>query len=160
MLSMATLILVSWGYLTLDRHREIHDFFKNPNDLDWAKAYLDQKVNFCNESQWEDTVVRRDQGTEEYFSPSGRYEIRLNRKVGDKPSFTMIDRKDNRVLANVGIPFIYAYSKWVKNERFLIFEYPAARDDWLGPDVFISDTSTGKVIFFGKSAYYDCALEG
>jgi hypothetical protein len=151
---MIVLVLVFWGYLTYERHQKIQNFFKDPNDLAWAQAYLNQKINFCDEPGWEETVLRRGQGKDGFFSPSGRYELIPNGRGDEKSSFKVIDHKYDQISANIIFEydeFIYPDYKWVKDEHFLIFRSSRDRDDWRSSDVFIHDLSTKKVIYLGES---------
>jgi hypothetical protein len=155
---MIVLAIIFWAYRIYSRHLEIHDFFKDPDDLAWARIYLDKKIDFRGEPEWKEAVLHQSHGKREFFSPSGRYELLPNDDRANL-SFMIIDRKYNRMLANIAFPFMYTDSKWAKNERFLIFRYPLDRDDWWGSDIYISDTTTGKTIYKGESLFYLCDFD-
>jgi hypothetical protein len=158
LLLLLVLSFIGWAYRTYDRRREIHNFFKDPVDLAWARTYLDKKINFCD-APWKQTVVVKNMEKEVFVSPSGRYEIKSNGRYDEDAYFLVVDNKTSRTLKNVTTPFFTDVNfKWTDDERFLIFTTSITKDDWTPAEIFITDTGSGQTMFLGDSEFYDCGL--
>ncbi len=157
LLSLLILGSISWVYRIYDRHCEIQDFFKNPNDLAWARAYLDKKINFCD-APWKETVVVKSGEKETFVSPSGRYEIKPNGRYDEDAYFLVVDNETGHAIKNATTLFSHSDFKWTKDEHFLIFTTSITKDDWTPAEIFITDTGTEQTMFLGSSAFYECDL--
>jgi hypothetical protein len=157
--------LGGWGLKIYHRHHEIIDFFNEPEDLAWAKGYIDKKINFCD-APWQETVAHKTAGEDQYFSPSGRFRIRSYSNLEYEESFDLIDSKVDKTLLTFSFGFNFKPArlglsgvKWAKNEKFVIFRRPISiDDDWATSEIFVGKTRTGKTIYLGDSAFYDCIL--
>ena len=150
---------IGWVYKAYDRHREVRAFFRNSEDLVWAKKYLDNTINLCD-SPWEKTIIVKSDVEDIYLSPSRRYEIRWNESSAEGAFFLIADAKKDRLTKNSKILSRYFSAQWAKDERFLIFSPAITLDEWWIPlKIFISDAVTGKTIYFGKSEFYECEVD-
>jgi hypothetical protein len=157
-LLLLALSFVGWVYITFDRYREVRRFFNDPSDLAWASKYLDRKINFCD-APWQETIVIKDGKQENYFSPGHRFEIISNGKFNEDALLEVVDTSTASTAISVQVPFSSIFDfKWSKGERFFIFTTAIARDDWYPAEIFISDTSTGRTMYFGDSEFYECVL--
>ncbi len=157
LLSLIVLSTVGSAYRRYHRYREIHDFFRNQNDLAWAKHYLDKKINFCD-APWGETVVLKNGEHEIFTSPSGRFKIKPNGQYYEGTDLLLIDAQTSRRFKAESTYLSHDEFKWTDDERFLIFTTSVTKDDWGPAKIFIIDTGTGQSMFLGDSAFYDCGL--
>ena len=157
--------LGSWGYKSYNRHRKILDFFKESEDLAWARTYLDNKINFCD-APWQNTVVHKIDGKDHYHSPTGRFTVNIYTNNEHEEAFDLINTNNEKMLLTYtfnwdpkGAGLGYNDFKWTKYERFLVFRKPITMDsDWATSQIYVCDTATGGVIYLGDSEFYECVL--
>lgn len=152
-----------WAYKAHDRRREVLEFFKDPNDLAWARTYLNKKINFCD-APWQETKIHIVENEEQYQSPTGHFRVNIYTNSEHEEAFDLIDANAGRELLTFtfkwdpkGAGLGYDDLKWAKNERLLIFRKPIAMDsDWTVSRIYVCDTTTGNVIYLGDSEFYEC----
>ena len=159
---LLVIAVIGWTYKVCDRQLEVRSFFTNPDDLIWGRKYIDQTIDFCNDTSLGKTIIDDNQGREVYSSPSRRYEIQCSDTYHAKGMifngesfFSIIDKKNDRSQKNSKFLFRLPGYKWTKDERFLMFYL---EDWWIFPKIFIVDISTGKNMYLGRAKRYECVL--
>ena len=156
---------VSLGYRSFDRQREIHDFFETPEDLAWAKSYLNKTINYCD-APWQETRVDKINNINQYSSPSSLFKVNIYTNSLYEEGFRLINSKTKEIILELtfswnpkGAGLGNDDFKWARDERFLIFRKPITMDsDWTTSQIYAADTSTGDIIYLGDSEFYDCEL--
>ncbi|NDE16059.1 hypothetical protein EBZ80_14125 [bacterium] len=163
LLALACFGAVFWIYKIDSRRRQVYRFFSRRDDLEWARPLIDKKFNFCD-APLVNSISRIDGEQKTYLSPSMRFQPRPANSIvppDEDPRIALVDQHsgNNGVVVEIdGYLSSDTDFKWTRDERFLVHTSAITKDDWLPARIFITDTSSGRSIYLGDSAFYECEL--